>query len=88
MKAIAIFLLTFFLVIVFAAYELGKCCALDEHWRLQQENQQLKQILTDMQHIEELSYKAWCAMTREATRKRPQSQPDPSTKKDPPNTKM
>lgn len=36
--------------------------------RLVQENQQLKQMLEDMQRIEKLSFEAYCAMIREASR--------------------
>lgn len=68
-------------------FEFGQYYMCVKNFNLRQENQQLKQILTDMQRIEELSFKAYCAMTRESAYKRPQSQPDPSTKKDPPNTK-
>lgn len=36
--------------------------------RLVQENQQLKQMLEDIQCIEKLSFEAYCAMVREASR--------------------
>lgn len=36
--------------------------------RLVQENQQLKQVLKDIRRIEKLSFEAYCAMVREASR--------------------
>lgn len=63
---LAIFLVVFFLILV--AYEIGTWCALYERCRLRQENQQLKQMLEDMQRMEKLSFKTYCAMIREASR--------------------
>lgn len=63
---LAIFLAVLFLIL--AAYEIGSCCALYERYRLRQENQRLKQMLEDMRRVEELGFKTYCAMIREASR--------------------
>lgn len=63
---LAIFLIV--LLLILAAYEVGACCALYERCQLRQENQRLKQMLDDMRRMEELGFKTYCAMIREASR--------------------
>lgn len=54
---------------VFAAgCVVGFLCTEPLVWRLVQENQQLKQVLKDIRRIEKLSFEAYCAMVREASR--------------------
>lgn len=82
------FLFCVMIVVVFGiGFDVGRFYMCAKNYNIQQENQQLKQILADMQCIEELSYKTWCAMTQEAVRKQPQSQPVSRAKKVPSNTK-
>jgi len=83
-------LILFCIVLSFAAFTLGYAVGYSfadlRFCRLQRENYQLKQMLADMRRIEEIGYKAYCAMSREAAHKQ-QSALAPSTKTTPPNAK-
>lgn len=58
-----------FILAVFAAgCVVGFLCTEPLFLRLVQENQQLKQVLKDIRRIEKLSFEAYCAMVREASR--------------------
>lgn len=82
------FLFCVMIVVVFGiGFDVGRFYMCVKNYNIQQENQQLKQILADMQHMEELSYKTWCAMTQEAVRKQPHTQLASGAKKASSSTK-
>lgn len=54
------------LAMFLAGFELGASYRYVKYRNLMKENRRLKQMLDDMQRIEELSYRACCAMFQEA----------------------
>lgn len=66
METVLLILAAFTLVLI--GYVFGMDFALRERCQLHQENQRLKQMLEDMQRVEELGFKTYCAMIWEASR--------------------
>lgn len=65
METVLLILAAFTLVLI--GYAFGMDFALRERCQLHRENQRLKQMLDDMRHVEELGFKTYCAMLREAS---------------------
>lgn len=65
METVLLVLAAFALVLI--GYVFGMDFALHRRCQLHQENQRLKQMLDDMKRMEEFSFKAYCAMIREAS---------------------
>lgn len=64
------------LAVFVAGCVVGFLCTEPLVLRLVQENQQLKQVLKDIRRIEKLSFDAYCAMVREASRQPQKSHPE------------